>query len=96
MVEMKSKIQRRTLTTRPHPPLATALRAHGYADDPERFRELLMDLFAAMYRESTVDELLADELEPRVFVAEVRARSGCHSLPHDLVLRTLLNMRKKG
>ena len=76
--------------------LAPTLRSHGYADDPERFKELLMDLFAEMHRDCPVDEFLCDELDPRIFVKEVRHRTGCPKLPHELVLRTLLNMRKKG
>ncbi len=77
-------------------PLGASLRGCGYADDPERFRELLMDLFAEMYRDYPLDEFLCDEAEPRSFVAAVRRRSGCATLPHELVLRTLLNMRKNG
>ena len=79
-----------------HPPLADELRACGYADDPERFRELIMDTYAEMFREFPIDQFLCQVGDPAALVSAVRQRSGCDRLPHELVLRTLLNMRKKG
>ena len=76
--------------------LAPTLREHGYADDPERFRELLMHLFAEYYRDWSLDDFLCDELEPRVFVRAVRTAIRAPKLPHKLVLLTLLAMRKRG
>lgn len=60
------------------------------------FRELVGDCLADMYKSRTIDEMLCHPREARALCNYVRSRSGCASLTDELVLSTLVNVRKAG
>lgn len=64
--------------------------------DAEEFRDLLVELKAAICPNWSVDELLANPQDALAFCTAVRCRTGCADLPDDLILRTLTNQRRTG
>jgi hypothetical protein len=76
--------------------LKTELETCGYPKTAEAFRDRLADIFSEMYPGQTVEDLLIDELEPRRFVGVVRSDMRCPKLAHELILKTLLNIRRLG
>lgn len=64
-------------------------------------REALMDLmvedFGVMYRGTwTIDELLLHPREALHFCDEVRRKHQFYDLPDDIILRSVMTMRKRG
>jgi hypothetical protein len=59
-----------------------------------RFRELVNDCLADMYKSQTVDGLLCHPREAAALCNYVRNRSACNALSDELILSTLMNNRK--
>lgn len=64
--------------------------------DADAYRETLANVFANMFPGWTDEEMLCDEFAPRRFVEAIRRKTKAPDLPHSLVLRSLLNIRKRG
>lgn len=60
------------------------------------FRELAVDCLADMYKSRTIDELVCHPREARMLCNYIRKRADCKSLPDQLILSTLMNIRKAG
>ena len=69
------------------------LNAGCYAD-PDTFKELVVDLMNQSFGEQTVDELVCQPREARMLCNAVREKAECNELPDDLILGTLMNVRK--
>lgn len=76
--------------------LENELSGCGWAGDPEEFRDLLTGIFRVMFPNLTDEDVLCDEHAPARFVRAVRVAANSPDLPHTLILRTLLNTRKRG
>jgi hypothetical protein len=61
-----------------------------------QFREMVVDTLAGMYRDRTIDELVCQPREARMLCNAVRQQSRCDSIKDQLVLSTLMNVRKAG
>lgn len=64
-------------------------------------RERLMDLFVEEFNiyfrdQMTVDELVLNPSVAIKFCDEVRHKHGFYHLPDDIILRSLMTMRKRG
>ncbi|HMP57867.1 MAG TPA: hypothetical protein PKD86_00825 [Gemmatales bacterium] len=75
--------------------LVEELRSHGYQADPEAFRETLADVMFNGYGSWTIDDLLCHPEDALEYCRMVRQLTGS-DLPDDLILKTLLNLRKRG
>jgi len=75
--------------------LSQTLADYGIDDDPEAFKDGLVDLFHGLYPAFTVDELLVRPREALRYCDAVRDKHRNYDLPDDLVLRSLLNRRKR-
>jgi len=62
--------------------------------DPSRFKELTCDCHADMYKSVTIDEIVCHPREAMALCAQVRNRTGCQALSDELILSTLMNVRK--
>lgn len=69
------------------------LKQFGCDLTPDQFRDIVLGLRQAMHGTWTDEELLYHPYDALRFCAAVRARSR-DSLPDELVLRTLVNIRK--
>lgn len=76
--------------------LAKTLEALGYEGDVEEFKVILMDTFAAMYRDRTIEEMLHRWWETRDYCKAVTRKAGLRGgrVADALIARTLTNMRK--
>jgi hypothetical protein len=70
----------------------------GFDIDPETFEHALTDTFDSMHRDnmSSLDELLVRPTRALIFCEAIRERLNEYDLPEDVILRTLLNLRKHG
>lgn len=76
--------------------LKVELPRFGCHMDQAEFKEIILELKAAMYPEWTDEELLYRcDTDARAFVAAVRSRVGCAGLPDYLIMRALVNSRKE-
>jgi hypothetical protein len=74
--------------------LKAELLSAGCESDAAQFRELVVDCLSAMYRDRTVDELVCQPREARMFCNYVRQQARCSALRDQLILSTLMNVRK--
>ncbi len=74
--------------------LKDELQAYGCNIDRDSFREMLADTFARMFPGQTDEDMLCDEFAPRRFVRAIRSQTKAPDLPYNLILRSLLNVRK--
>lgn len=74
--------------------LADELKSYGCDIDPDEFRDLTAEMLHNMHRAWTDEELLYHPYDALRYCAAIRARSQ-DSLPDDLILRTLVNTRKR-
>jgi len=75
--------------------LVDELRQFGYEDDPEMFREAISDYMFNAYGSWTVDDLLCHPTDAIEFCNAIRASFG-KQFSDAIILKTLLNMRKRG
>lgn len=75
--------------------LGQELRSHGYLADPESFRETLVDVMFNGYGSWTIDDLLCHPEDALEYCRVVRQLTGSN-LPDEFILKTLLNIRKRG
>lgn len=75
--------------------LEDELKAHGCDLSPDAFQERLADLFAETNPGSTVEDMLCNWQRARDFCVLVRRMVNIRNTGDELVLHTLLNMRKK-
>lgn len=68
----------------------------GIPDDPAELTDRLAELMFNLYPAFTVDELLLRPREAVRFCDAARQQTGYFDLPDDVILRALLNRRKKG
>lgn len=75
--------------------LADELKDCGCQADSDVFRELVRELHSVMHPAWTDEELLYHPDDAKAFCGVVRRRAGSPGLPDDLILRTLVNRRKR-
>ncbi|RTL03713.1 hypothetical protein EKK58_12175 [Candidatus Dependentiae bacterium] len=64
---------------------------------PEEITDLIIDHFNEAFRGGvTIDELLLHPRDAMCFCDAIRMKNGWMGLPDDLILRAILNRRKKG
>lgn len=61
---------------------------------PAEFRELLEERKATTSPTWTIDDLVCHPPEAMAFCEQIRAETSCPKLPDDLILRTLMNVRR--
>lgn len=76
--------------------LSIELRNVGYLEHPDHFRGVLRSIFNGHYPGWTDEELLYHPKEASNFCTTVRERSGAPGLADPVILRTLVNIRKRG
>ena len=76
--------------------LEDELKAMGCDMDADTFRDSLADLFAETNRNCTVENLLCRWRDAGHFCALARYRLRLPETADELILRTLLNIRKQG
>jgi hypothetical protein len=76
--------------------LTEHLKAAGWDRDADSFRDALVDIFAEMFRAWTDEELLFNPREAIQFCNVARSRLRTKDLPDHVILRTLVNVRKRG
>jgi hypothetical protein len=62
--------------------------------EAKAFKELVGDCLADMYKSRTIDEMICHPREARALCNYIRSRAQCTSLTDDLILSTLMNVRK--
>lgn len=75
--------------------LAQELVAAGAGADAESFREVLADVMFECYGSWTIDDLLCHPHDAIEFCELIRSRTKSRVSDY-LILKTLLNMRKRG
>jgi hypothetical protein len=75
-----------------------SLRDIGVKCSAEKFREAIVDEFKDTFakRGWSGDELAMHPHSAIEFCHAVRARLNEHTVPYDLILRTLINIRRRG
>jgi hypothetical protein len=76
--------------------LANELTAAGYAYDASAFKDLVAELFHGMYRDLTVDDLVLEPDMAKAYCCTVRMQAKLPSLADGVILRALMNIRKRG
>jgi len=76
--------------------LTRELSSIGWTGTVDDFKDFVIDRFADMYKSRTIDELLCHPREAHELCKFVRNRSGITTLTDDLILSTLINVRKAG
>lgn len=71
-------------------------RLRGHDVSPRGLLVAIADCMNEEFPGVTDEDILYDEFNPRRLVACVRIRTKCPTLPHDLILRTMVNGRKSG
>lgn len=74
--------------------LEDELSGYNIKGGAEKFREVIADVKNGMCRNWTDEDLLCHPVDAIRFCAAVCGKLRCFDLPDDLILRTLLNMRK--
>jgi hypothetical protein len=72
------------------------LRSAGCPMKPAEFKESVVDCLADMYKNRTIDELLCHPREAKGLCQYARRKARSERLPDDLILSTLMNVRKAG
>lgn len=75
--------------------LASELKAIGCEMPADEFRDLLMELHAVLYPSWSIDELVCHPQEALEYAIIIRRRAKCSYLPDDLILRSLMNCRRR-
>lgn len=70
------------------------LQEAGCQSGAAAFKELVGDCLADMYKSRTIDELICHPREARALCNYIRTRAQCNSLTDNLILSTLMNVRK--
>jgi hypothetical protein len=80
--------------------LASELRAFGLNMDAQMFRDAVAEIYTAVPRSFSPEDVLHHPDEAMRFGEDVRRKVGCAGLPDIvpdmLILRTFLNIRKRG
>ncbi len=76
--------------------LKSELQACGCELLPAEFKQIVVDCLADMYKSRTIDELVCQPREARMLCNYARRRTNCSALPDQLILATLMNVRKAG
>lgn len=84
--ELKGSRKRQTLVA--------ALAEYDIDVDAEEFRDIIANSFLAIHRDLPPDRLLCLPTEAKAYCQHLR--STFQDIPDELILRTLLNIRKKG
>lgn len=66
----------------------------GCALTPSAFRELIEDMKAATSPAWTIDDLVCHPDEAKAFCETIRLKTSCSGMADDLILRTLMNVRR--
>lgn len=74
--------------------LKTELTSAGCQMESALFRDLVVDCLSGMYRDRTVDELVCQPREARMYCNYIRQKTRCNGLQDQLILSTLMNVRK--
>lgn len=74
--------------------LKRELQEAGCQSGAAAFKELVGDCLADMYKSRTIDELICHPREARALCNYVRTQAQCSSLTDNLILSTLMNVRK--
>jgi hypothetical protein len=74
--------------------LQRELQEAGCRMDASAFKELTIDCLADMYKSLTIDEIVCHPREAMALCNYARMRARCEHLPDDLILSTLMNIRK--
>lgn len=86
--DLRSKGPRRHLTTR--------LRDAGCDIPADDFRDLVCDCLADMYKSRTIDEIVCHPKQAHVLCNFARMKAKCDDLSDELILNTIMNVRKAG
>ena len=62
--------------------------------EPARFKEIACDCHADMYKSRTIDEIVCHPREAMALCNYVRMKADCSYLSDDLILSTMMNVRK--
>ena len=76
--------------------LQSELEAVGCKMPANTFKQAVVDCLADMYKSQTIDELLCHPREAHALCNYVRLRLDCQNLSDQLILSTLMNVRKAG
>lgn len=76
--------------------LETELKAIGYQMDAETFQTEISDAWGILNRDCSIDNFMCRPWDHREFCTMIRHRLGLNETCDDLILRTLLNTRKRG
>ncbi len=75
--------------------LSKELESLGCKLDETEFRETLLELHVILHPSWTDEELLFHPRDASVYCEAIRFKTECSALPDHLILRTLINTRKK-
>lgn len=75
--------------------LSEELKQNGFNDEPDVFRDILVDHMFNGFGSWTIDDLLCHPAEALEYCEGVRKRTG-GNIPDYVILKTLLNIRKCG
>lgn len=76
--------------------LDTYLPAIGCELSPRDFREALVELFDELHPNRTEDDLVCEPYQALTFCNLARAKIGHYGIPDYPILKTLMNVRKRG
>lgn len=72
------------------------LLGYGWTKGADAFRDIVWRVFKRHYSDLTDEQLLQEPAEAAKFCDRVRTRAKGPEIPDQLILRTLLNIRKRG
>ncbi len=75
--------------------LAVELEAHGYQDSPEKFEEWLIETLIGFFAGYTIDDLLCTPQASLKYCINVREGVGASELIDSVILKSLINIRKR-
>lgn len=67
----------------------------GLQDSPEKFRERLIDELMERFKGETIDSLVCQPPQAERFCERIREEYGCAKLSDYVVLKTLMNIRRR-
>lgn len=76
--------------------LERELKALGCDMPADDFREMVVELRAVLFPAWSIDETVCHPIDAIRLCGAARRRAGCNDLPDDLILRTLMNCRRRG
>jgi len=74
--------------------LSNELKSCDCALPDNSFKQLVTDCIADMYKSRTIDEIVCHPREARALCNYIRQRASCGTLSDQLILSTLMNVRK--